>query len=89
MCDPSTLIALAATVGSTLFGVASMPDPPAPELPAAPAPTARNPGATVRVGTGAEELENTDPGDTGGKPVVRQRASGSALGGLGRSSLAL
>jgi hypothetical protein len=89
MCDPITILTLVATAGSTLLGAASMKAPPAPELPATPAPTGRAPGATVRIGTGADELKNEDPTESSATPQVKQRAAGTALGGLGRSSLAL
>jgi len=92
MCEPLTmlgLLGLAGSVGSAALGVAGAAKPPEPTLPAAPAPTGRAPGATVRVGTGADELENTDPtkSDIVRTPVTR--AAGTALGGLGRSTLAL
>jgi len=84
-----TMVTLALTAGSTLFGLSSMKAPPPPELPAVAAPTARTAGATVRVGTGADELENTDATESSAGRTEKTRASGMALGGLGRSSLAL
>jgi len=88
MCDPISLITLALTAGSTLMGVASMPDPPKASLPAPPAPTGRAPGATVRVGTGGDELEAKDVTESNVRQV-KTRAAGTSLGGLGRSSLEL
>lgn len=88
MCDPLSMLTLALTAGSTLFGVSKMANPPEPELPGAPAATARTPGATVRIGTGAEELEDKTTESTAGRNVAT-RSAGTALGGLGKSSLAL
>jgi hypothetical protein len=87
MCDPLTILGLVGGLGSVLFAP-KPPDPPKIETPAGPAPTARSPGATIRVGTGADELQAADPAYTG-TAKAKTRASGSALGGLGRSSLAL
>lgn len=87
MCDPVTILSIVGGVGSALFGAASAP--PAPEIPAAPAPTARAPGATVRIGTGATELENKDDKTFQSTPKIPRRASAQPLGGLGQGSLAL
>lgn len=87
MCDPLTILTLVGSIGSTLFG-ATASKPPAPEMPAAPAPTARTPGATVRLGDGPQ-LVNTDPTASTATKPVKERAAGTALGGLGKSTLAL
>lgn len=87
MCDPMSILTLVGTIGSTIFG-ATASKPPAPEMPAAPAPTARTPGATVRLGDGPNTT-NTDPVDVSNTSPARERAAGTTLGGLGKSTLAL
>ena len=81
------MMGLSAATG--LFGAMNQPKPPKAQLPAPPAPDARAPGAVVRIGQadGANnKASNTpDPNST----LVEKRATGQALGGLGRSGLAL
>lgn len=76
--------------GTALMGMRSQkkpPPPPAPEVPATPAPTAREGGATVRVGgDGAAKQETTAPEYMA---FTEKRSSGKTLGGLGRSGLGL
>lgn len=75
--------------GSILPALLTKPDkPPAAVVPGSPAPNARTPGATVRIGTGAKD-ERTEGVGPDKKKFVEQRKSGKALGGLGYSGLAL
>lgn len=91
MCDPLTI----ATLGvSAISGILSLSQPtPTPPKPAAPAavaaPTARDGGATVLVGAG--KTDNLDSAKTTETPMsfTEKRLQGVALGGLGRSGLAL
>lgn len=80
------------TAATALFGgmsamSKSAPKPPPVANPATPAPTARAAGATVRVGTNEKKVEEGPDADYTG--FVEKRASGRALGGLGRSGLGL
>ena len=90
MCDPFTLALGALSIGSSLFGAASMkkpPAPPVPETPATPAPTARAGEAVVRVGGDtADTSADTAPEYNN---FTETRASGKTLGGLGRGGLGL
>jgi len=92
MCDPLTLLL---GLGSVMGGAMSLmaPDPPMPpeaQIPAAPEPTARNPGAIVRLGNNSDDITNTvDPAERQ-KPVFKEeRSSGFSLGSLGKSGLAI
>ena len=92
MCDPFTMIALAVGgIGSLMMASQDMPEPPKAEQPAIPAPQARNPGATVRLGANdgdiTNELDPSDPTRRLSQPSVR--TSGNTLGNLGRSSLTI
>lgn len=86
MCDPMTLIMGLASVAAPLLS--SPPKPPKAEIPASPAPNARAPGATVRVGTGAKD-DRTPQGPVERSTFKEQRKSGKSIGGLGRSGLGL
>ena len=90
MCDPVTLIMGLASVASGALGLAQKPPkPPKPEVPAVAAPETRNPAAVVRVGAadGNTNKDKNAPDENG--VFMEQRASGKALGGLGRGGLAL
>lgn len=87
MCDPLTILGLVGGIGSAVLGVASAPKPP--PLPALTPPGSKAPGATVKIGTGADELENTDPTSSDTERLAPTRLAGTSLGGLGRSTLAL
>jgi hypothetical protein len=86
MCDPMTLLMGLASVAGPLLS--KPPKPPAAVVPAAPAPNSRNPGATVRIGTGALD-KRSDAGVGRDVNFVEKRKAGQSLGGLGRSGLAL
>ncbi len=86
MCDPMTMISMVASIAGPLLS--SPPKPPKAEIPASPAPTARAPGATVRIGTGAED-KRSDTAAAERSTFVERRKAGTAVGGLGRSGLAL
>ena len=91
MCDPITLIGLAiGGIGSAMMASQSLPTPPKAEQPAIPAPAARNPGATVRLGSNSDDIQN-DIDPSTGKPVtaVAVQSTGNTLGNLGRSSLTI
>ena len=62
---------------------------PPPEMPAIAPATGRAPGATVRVGTGQDELTNSEDNAPGAPKKYTKRSEGEALATLGRSGLAL
>ena len=88
MCDPATIAAIV-TAGAALFSTAtaSQPAPPPAEVPAAPAPTARTSGATVRLGIGQEDKTSKDVLPE--LDFTERRASANSLGNLGRSELSI
>lgn len=88
MCDPISLLMMGLTAGSTLLGATSkIPKPPKVENPAAPAPTARQGEAVVRVGGDvASTSEDVAPEYNSFK---EKRIEGKTLGGLGRGGLGL
>ena len=75
MCDPFTILSAVLGVGSALFGATAKP-PPAPELPAAPVQNTKAPGATVRIGTGAESNNTDDPSKSSAikKPMTPEKS---------------
>jgi hypothetical protein len=91
MCDPFTMIALAVGgIGSMMMASQSLPTPPKAEQPAIAAPTARNPGATVRLGSSSDDITNDlDPEDPSRRVAAATRSTGNTLGNLGRSSLTI
>lgn len=68
--------------------LSSPPKPPKAEIPASPAPNARAPGATVRIGAGADD-QRTNSTYAKRSTFKETRKAGTAVGGLGRSGLAL
>ncbi len=86
MCDPMTMIGMIGSIAGPLLS--SPPMPPKAQIPASPAPNARAPGATVRVGTGAKD-NRSDTTAAERSTFVERRKAGTAVGGLGRSGLAL
>jgi len=86
MCDPMTMISMVGAIAGPLLTPTSKP--PKAEIPASPAPNARAPGATVRIGTGAED-DTTKSTNATRSTFVEKRKAGNALGNLGRSGLAL
>lgn len=90
MCDPITLIGLAiGGISAMMMASQEMPEPPPAATPAIPAPLSRNPGATVRLGAGEDDITNNlsveDPGKLAAP--APQRTTGNPLGNLGRSAL--
>lgn len=81
-----TVMAVVGSIAGPLLS--SPPKPPKAEIPATPAPNARAPGATVRVGTGAKD-ERSETSAAKRTTFKETRKAGSAVGGLGRSGLAL
>jgi hypothetical protein len=77
----------ALTAGASLFAASKSPKPPKVENPATPAPTARAPGAVVRVGGDSATEQDTTTPDYSILP--EKRVSGKALGGLGKGGLGL
>lgn len=75
----------AASVASTLF--ASTPKVPQAQTPATAADSARDAGATVRVGVRDEDDDGTDP--MAEKTFVEQRKTAQTINGLGRGGLAI
>lgn len=87
MCGPETLLLLGGlgSLGSSLLA----PKPAAPPpLPVAAPDSPRAPGATVRVGDGQDELDNTT-GPTSQVTMKDTRVFGRPIGGLGKSGLSL
>lgn len=87
MCDPLTMIMGAASMLTPLLS--SPPKPPKAKVPAAPAPNARAPGATVRIGTGADDKRTVTTTADRNSNFKEKRKAAVALGSLGRSGLAL
>lgn len=83
------LAGTAASIGSALFGSepAAPPPPPKPKPPALTAAASREADAEVR--TADVSAEEVDPAATPYAPLKTRRASGKALGGLGRGGLGL
>lgn len=86
MCDPMTMVAMIGSIAGPLLTPTSKP--PKAQIPASPAPNARSPGATVRIGTGADN-DTTKTDNAVRSTFVEKRKAGNALGNLGRSGLAL
>ena len=90
MCTGLEIAGLLLGLGGTAASLMQQPaTPPKAETPAAPAPTSRAPGATVRLGNSDDDILNTTTNDPSRKTFTEKRTSGNALGNLGRSSLAL
>lgn len=88
MCDPiSAVLGLAATAGSALFGGSKKAaPPPAAAIAAQPIDATAQTKPTVEVGND----DNKDDADAGGGGMfVAKRKAGTAIGGLGKSSIGL
>lgn len=84
MCDPVTLIGLAVGgIGSMMMAGQAMPDPPAAEVPAIPAPETPTEAPKVKLGT--DEQDPADERRVTGAP----KRSAVSLGNLGRSALTI
>jgi len=90
MCDPITLMMMVSAGTGLMGAMKSEPKPPPAVTPAVAAPTNRTPGAIVRLGNGANDIDNTDANEpTLSSAFTETRKSARAIGGLGRSGLAL
>lgn len=91
MCTGFELLLGALGAAGTVASVAAAGKGAAPpsSMPAVTPETGRAPGATVRVGTGQDELTNKEENAPGAPKKYTQRSEGSALASLGRSGLAL
>lgn len=89
MCDPMTLFGGVMSIFG-MFMQPKTPEPPKAEVPAIAAPTGRTPGATVRLGAGADDISNQNSNEPNSPGVFQEkRVSGNSLGNLGKSGLAL
>lgn len=96
MCEPVSMIMMAMSGVAGLAGTMmaskaakSTPAPPPAAIPkpAAAPPVNRNPGATIRLGTGKQDEADAESGSPMYGGAVVKRQSGSGLGNLGKSSL--
>jgi hypothetical protein len=92
MSDPITMgfMALSGALGlaGSLAGGGGQSAPPPAQVPAAPAPATKDPGATVFLGDDTD-LDAADGSEDPYSQFSEKRASGVALGGLGKSGLGL
>lgn len=89
MCTGIELLMGALGLGGAVAPLLAPKAPDPPPLPATATPTARAPGATVRIGTGQDEGTNTEANTPNATKFVAKRISGSAYNNLGKSGLAL
>jgi len=91
MCEPITLIAGALGLAGSMMAMSqpAPPKPPPAETPALAAPLAKDAGATVRLGDSDNNITNNLSNESETKPFVERRVSGTSLGNLGKSGLAL
>lgn len=86
MCDPVTIGLAALTGAGALLGNKDAPTPP-PVVNPNPTTTAQSPGAVVKVGDGVTDTTTNSTPEYGSFGL--KRASGKALGGLGKGGLGL
>ena len=89
MCTGFELLMGALGIGSAVAPLMAKGPPDPPPLPALTPAGARAPGATVRIGTGQDEMKNDDPNAPGTRKFSPERSAGKVYTGLGRSGLAL